>query len=50
MGLTGKSRQRQFSSRAEGGPAPSIFVERDSWRQLPSGCFPYVAVLKTFGD
>src|SRR6516165_4775188 len=33
MGLTGKSRQRQFSSRAEGGPAPSIFVEQDSWRQ-----------------
>ena len=33
MGLTGKSRQRQFSSRAEGGPAPSIFVEQNSWRQ-----------------
>jgi hypothetical protein len=48
--LAGKSRQRQFSSRAEGAarlnPYSSSKTRGDS---LPAGCIPYVAVLKMFG-
>ena len=49
MGLTGKSRQRQFSSRAEGARLHPYSSSKTRGDSLPSGCFPYVAVLKTVG-
>ena len=46
MGLAGKSRQRQFSLRAEGGPAPSICRAK----MLETACPQAVLrLLKTFG-
>jgi hypothetical protein len=47
--LAGKSCQRQFSSRTEGGLLHPYSSSKTRGDSLPSGCFPYVAVLKTFG-
>ena len=49
MGLTGESRQRQFSSRAEAARLHDIRRAKTSGDSLPSGCFSNIVYLKTFG-
>ena len=46
MGLTGKSRQRQFSSRAEAARLHPYSSSKTVGDSLPSGCFPHVASLE----
>ncbi len=48
MGLTGKSHHRQFSLRAEGGPAPSTLRVKTLETACPQAVFDLLLALKTF--